>query len=119
MSSDLRITVSEETGNVPVTIVHLIGDLDANTQKDFEGKTKEIISGGAKNLLLDLSAVSYMGSAGLRVIHALSTNLKESGQAGHIKLLSPSEPVAKVLKTLGFDSYFEVFDSVHEAVASF
>ena len=28
MSSDLRITVSEETGNVPVTIVHLIGDLD-------------------------------------------------------------------------------------------
>jgi len=119
MSSDLRITVSEESGNVPVTILHLIGDLDANTQKNFETKAQEIVKGGADNLLLDLSAVTYMGSAGLRAIHSLATSLKEGGHAGHIKLLSPSEPVAKVLKTLGFDSYFEVFDSVHEAVASF
>ena len=116
MSSDLRITVSEESGSVPVTILHIIGDLDANTQKDFESKAQEIVKGGASNLLLDLSAVGYMGSAGLRAIHAMSTSLKEGGQ---IKLLSPSEAVARVLKTLGFDSYFEVFDSVHEAVASF
>ena len=119
MSSNLRITVSEEKGKVPVTILHIMGDLDANSQADFESQAQQIVDGGANNILLDLSEVSYMGSAGLRVIHSLSGKLKEGDTPGAVKLLSPSESVSKVLKTLGFDSYFEVFQSPHEAVASF
>ena len=43
MSSNLRIAVSEEKGNVPVTILQLTGDLDGKTYQDLEAKAAEVI----------------------------------------------------------------------------
>lgn len=119
MSASLHIAVSQESGKVPVTMLVLNGSLDASTHGDLEEKAMEIIDGGARNLLLDLSSVSYMGSAGLRAFHIISNRLKETEPAGKIKLVNPSEAVSKVMKTLGFDSFFDVQKSIDEAINSF
>lgn len=117
MSSTLQITVLPKKGNENVTVLHLKGELDGSTYKSLESKAGEIIAGGAKNLLVDLGDVNYMGSAGLRVLHTMLNGLKESG--GTVKLLKPSDAVARVLKTLGFDQFFEIFQDQEEAVSSF
>lgn len=118
MSAALRIAVSEEKGNVPVTILHISGDVDSKTYQDLEGKAADLIGGGAKNILLDLSGVNFMGSAGLRAMHGISGKLKDSGE-GQLKLLNPSEPVSRVLKTLGFDKFFDIHSNLDEAVKAF
>jgi anti-sigma B factor antagonist len=116
MSSTLHIAVAEEKGSKPVTVLHLRGDLDASTQPELEEKAGGLIEGGAVYILIDLAEIGYMGSAGLRALHSIANKLPEAGQ---LKLLRPSESVAKVFKTLGFDSYFDIHIDLDEAVQSF
>lgn len=122
MSSTLRIAVSEEKGNVPVTILQLTGDLDGRTYNDLETKAGEVISAGASNILFDLSGVGFMGSAGLRALHAVSNRIKTAGpngSAGKMMLLKPSDAVSRVMKTLGFDQHFSIHSDLDEALKSF
>jgi anti-anti-sigma factor len=122
MSSTLRIAVSEEKGNVPVTILQLTGDLDGKTYSELETKAGEIINAGASNLLFDLSGVGFMGSAGMRALHGISNKIKTAGpngSAGQMKLLNPSDAVSRVFKTLGFDQHFKIHRDLDEALKSF
>lgn len=115
--SNLRIAVDNERDAAVVVLV-LQGDLDSQTYKELEQKANEVISSGSTNILLDLSGIAYMGSAGLRAFNTISNTLKDGGK-GKVKLLNPSESVAKVLKTLGFDKFFEIFTKFDDALKSF
>lgn len=120
----LNIMTEEAQGDVPVTVMHLQGDIDADTHTTLTAKAEEVIAAGASNILLDLSSVGYMGSAGFRALHAISNMLDTDDGAGmgkskQLKLLSPSDDVARVIKTLGFNVYLDVFESQEEAVGSF
>lgn len=121
MSSTLRIAVSEEKGDTPITVLQLTGDLDGKTYLDLETKANEVIGAGASNLLLDLSGVGFMGSAGLRALHGISHRIKTAGPngAGQMKLLKPSDAVSRVMKTLGFDQHFSIHDDLDAALKSF
>ena len=121
---EMNILVGQEQGSVPVTVLKIEGDLDANTYKDFQDKASEIIDAGASNLLLDMGDVEYMGSAGFRAIHAIANMLNKEQKEGmykseHVKLLNPKGEVARVIKTLGFDSFLEIHDDRATAIASY
>lgn len=120
----LNIMVGKEQGNVPVTVLRVEGDIDAATHNILEEKGSEVIAAGASNILLDLSGVHYMGSAGFRAIHAITNMLDNSESVGiakskHLKLYNPSDEVSRVIKTLGFDSFLEIHRDRDEAVNSF
>lgn len=119
MSNALTITTSEVQARVPVTVLRLSGDLDSKTYSDLEAQAGSLIAAGARNILLDLGDIQFMGSAGLRAMHGISNKLKGSTDGGKVKLLNPSEAVARVLKTLGFDQFFEIHSSHDVAVRSF
>ena len=122
MSADLNIGVAHEEGDKRVTVMRLTGPLDANTQSQLEDKAKELVDAGAEYLLLDMSGVDYLGSAGMRAIHAITNLLSPEDPGMHserLKVVNPSEAAAKVFKTLGFDSFIKVYDSVDEAIAAF
>ena len=123
MSSALHVAVSAESGKVPVSVLILKGNLDASTQQVLESKAYELIDGGAKELLLDMSELTYIGSAGLRAMLSISAKLNQglpaSKKFAHLKLLKPSAEVHKVLKTLGFEYEMDIFDDLDQAVASF
>jgi anti-anti-sigma factor len=119
----MNILIEQETGKVPVTIFQISGDLDGSTDKELQDKASELIKGGAENILLDFSGISFLGSAGFRVIHRLTKMLnKEQGDSAkskHVKFLSPSEDALKVIKTLGFDKYLDIYTDREKAVFSF
>ncbi len=120
----LNITAEQVQGNVPVTILHLHGDIDAATHPTLTAKAEEVVAQGAAHLLLDLGSVNYMGSAGFRALHAISNMLEAEGSTGmgkskRLKLLNPSEDVSRVIKTLGFDVYLDIFQNQDDAVRSF
>lgn len=121
MSDNLQIGVSREEGDKNVSVLRLTGSLDANTQSQLEDKAKETIDGGAEYLVLDMSGVDYLGSAGMRAIHAITNQLspeESSMRSARLKVLSPSPAAAKVFKTLGFDSFIDIHDNLDEAIAA-
>ncbi|MGD8483724.1 MAG: STAS domain-containing protein [Thioalkalispiraceae bacterium] len=117
MSSQLHIAVGDEGSSTPIKVLYLKGDLDASTHKDVETKANELIGEGSTNILIDLGDVSYMGSAGLRALNSISKSVAES--SGQFKLANPSESVSKVMKTLGFEQFFDIHDSVDTAIGNF
>ena len=73
-----------------------------------------MIDGGATHILLDLGGVNYMGSAGFRAIHAMTNMLNDDASSGlskspYLKLFNPTDAVARVIKTLGFDVYLDIY----------
>ncbi len=136
MSDQMSILVSQKQGQVPVTILHIKGEVNVNTYEALQAQAQEVFDAGARDLLLDLTDTSYVSSAGLRAIHHIFTMLRgdtpgESDEAmskglrdgtfksPHLKLLNPSASVLEILKTAGFDMYLEIHYKLDQAVASF
>ena len=134
--SSLVITTEEIQGRVPVTVFHLKGDLDGNTYEQFQKKAEEAFQSGTRYLLLDLSQVPFISSAGIRGLHYVfnlsrSDSVVESDQAiskglrdgtfksPHLKLLNPNQNVSNLLKVTGYDMFLEVHHNLKEAVESF
>ncbi|MFN8458236.1 MAG: STAS domain-containing protein [Anaerolineae bacterium] len=136
MAAKLQITVSEEQGRVPVTIFQLNGAIDANSFELLETQARQSYEAGTRNLLLDLSKVSYISSAGLRTLHIIfvmlrgdtATESDETIKKGlrdgtfkspHLKLLNPPPAVLETLSLMGFDMFLEIHHHLKEALASF
>jgi anti-anti-sigma factor len=107
-----------ERENNPVTVLRLEGDLDAQTGPELIDKATDLVADGNTNILLDLSRVRYMGSAGLLAMHTIDKRLKET-QSGQLKLLNPSDPVKKVLNALQDTTFFEIYDKLDSALKAF
>ncbi|MCA9918008.1 MAG: STAS domain-containing protein [Anaerolineales bacterium] len=100
-----------------VDLVTVTGRIDSSNASEFEGGLKDLTSNGRTNLVLNLSGVTYMSSAGLR---ALVSTLKEcKKRSGDMRLASPSERVGEVLTLAGLDSLFQVYSDDTAAVGSF
>ena len=75
------------------------------------------IAAGDQNLLLDLSGVTQMDSGGVGTLVAVYLHALKRG--GKVKLLRPSERVARVLHMTHLETAFEVFESENDAVRTF
>lgn len=136
----MDISVSQVQGNVPVTVLKLDGQLDGQNYQDLIIKAQELYRAGTRDLLLDLSDVTYISSAGLVALHSIALMLRgeeipdteggwsayrsmgrssEAGLQKHIKLLNPREEVKSVLEMVGFDRVFEIYTDLDQAVNSF
>jgi anti-anti-sigma factor len=71
----MEIKISTENGRVPVTIMHIDGDIDSATSNLFQTKAEELIKSGARNILIDLAHCPYMSSASLRALHQVFKEL--------------------------------------------
>ena len=96
-------------------LLRLFGALDGLTYVDLLKALNQSIDDNAKRIVLDMSEVDYVSSAGLRVLLQGAKSLKESG--GEIVLFAMNSTVKEVFKMSGFDSLFRSFASETEAVA--
>ncbi|HEX6384533.1 MAG TPA: STAS domain-containing protein [Anaerolineae bacterium] len=100
-----------------VELVQVSGRVDSSNAGELDQALKDIMNDGRHNIVLDLSGVNYMSSAGLR---ALIAALRESKKhRGDVRIATPSERVSEVLSLAGVDSLFQVYDSRAAAVGSF
>ena len=77
----MNIKVSVENGSVPVTVMHIDGNIDAATYEIFQAKADELIAGGARHILVDLSHAPFVSSSGLRALHHIFNVLREKDPA--------------------------------------
>ncbi len=130
----MELSVSQAQGRVPVTVLHVKGNIDSTSYQEFQTQAETLIADGAHELLVDLREVPYMSSAGLRALNQIYNKLRASTEdtntvtkgvtAGtykspHLKLLSPSARVLETLKMSGFDMFLDIHSTLDAAVASF
>lgn len=134
----MDIKVFVEKGSVPVTVMHVDGNIDSSTYTAFQTKANEIIQDGTRYILVDLAHAPYVSSAGMRALQRIYDQLralypdldisKEDVKKGisagtykspHLKLLNPSKETLKTFEMSGFDMYIEIFTDKTEAIASF
>lgn len=114
--SEIELVISVESLK-RVDLIKLAGRIDSSNAEQVDATFKEIIENGRSNIVVDLSEVNYMSSAGLR---ALVSALRECKQRrGDVRLANVSERVQEVLSLAGLDSLFESFTDVTNAVGSF
>lgn len=81
------------------------------------GKTKEEVDAGARSLVLDLSAVSYIDSATIGCIMDIYRLAKDQGGALHI--LAPQARVETMLSMAGVHKIVPIFREEDEAIRAF
>lgn len=96
-----------------VTVVEVSGFIDGKTSPDFQEKVLQLMQ-ETKILLLDLSQVSFMSSAGLRAM--LVTHRETQQSNTQVVLADLPEDIRDNMEATGFLSFFKVFDTVGSAL---
>ncbi|MCQ3936709.1 MAG: hypothetical protein DPW18_06640 [Chloroflexi bacterium] len=133
----MQISISKHGS---VTVMSLQGDVDSSSYVNVIDRAQQVYDDGARNLLLDLSKVPYVSSAGLMALHTVArifmgqpVNIKDGGRPAfrainpqqdvsvrdHVKLLSPQPPVLQVLDVVGLSQLLDIFSDLETALNSF
>jgi anti-sigma B factor antagonist len=112
-SEPLTFQVREGPG---YAVVAVAGEIDAGTESRFRDALTSVLSRGVLRLVVDLSGVPFMASAGIGVLMGVRRVLMDSD--GQLALASPHGEVAQVLKLTGVSEVIPVAPSVPAAVSA-
>lgn len=114
--------------------------MDGQTYQDLISKARNAFEAGAQHILLDLSELTYISSAGLVSLHTIALmtrgeslpdpeqgwsalksmdRSRDGGVQKNLKLLNPRPEIMSVLDMVGFSEFFEVFTDRQKAIDSF
>ena len=97
-----------------LTVCRPVGELDAFTVSQFRQALAELAS--TPRLVIDMSAVPFVDSAGLG---ALIGGIRRAREMGGDVAVSCNRPtLVRLLRTTGFDRIVTVTETVDEAVAA-
>lgn len=108
----MDITTSTLDG---ATVVTVDGEIDANTAPEAQEKILPLASPGCR-LVLDLTNVPYMSSAGLRILLATYRQISVGG--GKVVLVGVTEEIKDTMSVTGFIKFFTLRDTVPEGVVA-
>lgn len=96
-----------------VTVVVLIGDLDTNTSRIVRPRVLPLAEPGSR-MVIDLSQVAYMSSAGLRFL--LSLYRHSANQDGKLVLVGISGEIHDTMEVTGFLDFFTACSTLEDAL---
>jgi anti-anti-sigma factor len=136
----MEITVSQEQGRISISVIKVTGHLDGQTYESLISKAREVVESGTRNILLDLTDLTYISSAGLVSLHTIALmtrgeelpdlehgwsalksmdRSRDGGLQKNLKLLNPRPEITSVLDMVGFSTFFESFSDRQKAIDSF
>lgn len=110
-----KISIKSEM-NGSVTVVTVVGRIDSETAPTLDTELTKFTAGNSK-LVIDLKAVDYMSSAGIRAVVKASQAAEKGGST--VKLASVPEEINSILYTVGLNQKLSTYATADEAVASF
>jgi len=107
-----------ETSQTDSTIVIVLPQrFDSANAMEIEAEIKEILSGNPGQVLLDLSHMDYIASAGIRILLVVTRSVMKSG--GKIAFVSLQPRVRQIFEMGGFLKVFPIYATKEGALASF
>jgi anti-anti-sigma factor len=122
MDSDLRISTEQAQADVPVTVFRLRGWLDAQSEDQLLEAARTTHDGGARYLLIDMSDLDTLTSAGMRAlqkVYQIFTPRDDPLRVAHLKLCNAPPQIYNVLGITGFLQNIPMYESTDAALQSF
>ena len=122
MNSDLKISSEEVQADLPVTVFRLQGWLDAQSEEQLLEAARTAYDGGARYLLIDMSDLDTLTSAGMRAlqkVYQIFTPKEDQFKVAHLKLCSAPPQIYNVLGITGFLQNIPMYESQDTALQSF
>jgi anti-sigma B factor antagonist len=107
--------VHKEQGDI--FIVSISGSLDAQSSGVAEKELDILFKKSKYRFLFDLSGMEYLSSTGLRVLLALTKQVKQMG--GKIVLCRLAPFIKEIFEVSGFTSFIPIHESVEEGLKEF
>ncbi|MGD9099452.1 MAG: STAS domain-containing protein [Anaerolineae bacterium] len=110
----MNITESNQNG---IHVFAVGGRIDTLSASAVERTLQGAVSQGKHNIVLDMSDVNYINSAGSRTLANVLVRIRARG--GDLKLAALSQRALHVFRIIGFDKVFALYDTVEMALAGF
>jgi anti-sigma B factor antagonist len=98
-----------------ITLIEITGEIDGKTAPQAQAQILPLLELGCK-MLLDMSGVGYMSSAGLRLM--LSMHRQATANKGQLVLVGLSEDIKDTMAATGFLNFFTTQDTVEAGLVS-
>jgi anti-anti-sigma factor len=103
--------------NPDIVIIQISGYIDQSNSEHVDKSITQVLNNGKTKIVLDLSNLNYISSAGWGVFVGRIKSVHQLG--GNIKIAAMQPQVLDVFQMLEFFHIIEEFDTVEEAVASY
>lgn len=107
----MKINVTEQNG---ASIMALEGRMDATTTAVFELSSRGVLDDGARKVIVDMTALEYISSAGLRGILGMVKSMKAA--SGTLAFCGLQPMVSEVFRISGFNAILSVYDTLDAAL---
>jgi anti-anti-sigma factor len=104
----------QATGMTAAVLLRVIGRVDGETAPMLEQECDQRIKPGLGRMILDLSGVEYISSAGLGSV--LITGKKLDAGGGELVLSGLPPKIRHIFKFTGFENLFKMFETADAAV---
>jgi stage II sporulation protein AA (anti-sigma F factor antagonist) len=91
------------------------GQLTSANAGEFDNEIRSRINSKDSRVIIDLSDLNYISSAGLRVLLVLARFLKDG--EGTLAVCSMNNTISQVFEVTGFSSVMETYPTLNEAIA--
>jgi anti-anti-sigma factor len=137
----MQTTVERVEAGVPVTVMALSGELDASNYLRLVDDIRPLYDAGTRNLLLDLTDLSFISSSGLvslysilkvmqgeeppdpeygwSALHAMERDAEDGKTQDVVRLCGMQPAVADVLQRTGIDAMFPTYPDRETALAAY
>ena len=110
MSSEFAISPLESKNRL--SNLRVLGRLDAEAAQQLRRHCTELRHQGHRQLVLDLSDITFVASSGLGTLLALTEEFGESG--GCLYLAPVSQAMESVVKLLNLDQFLAIYNSLDD-----
>ncbi len=137
----MEITSHQTAEPIPVSVMTLRGELDASNYLDVIDYVRKLYKAGTRQLIIDLSDVSFLSSSGLVALHssalvmrgdeppspdlgwsafhAIASDVEQEGFETCCTLVNPQPRVRKSLEMTGFSAFLHIYNDIDSAVDAF
>ena len=95
-----------------IMVLSIVGELNSQDVPEFNDQLRSVLD-QTRNIIIDVSKLEYICSAGMGSILASFNSAKAAG--GNIVLINMSGNVRKVFDFVGFGKFMRIADTLEEA----
>lgn len=107
--------VEDREGDVAIAAVD--GEIDSSNVRDIAESVHAMLTNRSAALVVDLERTTYIDSAGMNMLFALGTDLRERQQQLHL-VVAPGSPIARMLSITGLDATVATHATRRAAIAA-
>jgi anti-sigma B factor antagonist len=108
--ADVELELAEST-----LVARLTGEIDMSNAADLGASVLGATPNDARGVVLDLSQVDYLDSAGIYTIHGIRLSLEARGQL-LVLVIPPHSPVYDALRLAGGERPGQIAEEVDDAL---